>query len=74
MPREKLINMANKFIDKGFMEESLLADTKRYIEFKFNQSINFAKLTEVHFDIFREKRNEIHKLKAMTIVEFSYEE
>ncbi|MEI3611088.1 hypothetical protein [Pseudogracilibacillus sp. SO30301A] len=56
MPREKLINMAKKLIDKGFLEKSLLADTKRYIEFKFNQSIIFAKLTEVHFDIFRENK------------------
>ncbi|MFD2133876.1 polyprenyl synthetase family protein [Pseudogracilibacillus auburnensis] len=69
MPRERLIDTACKFIDKGFMEDSLRVDAKRYVEFKFNQSINFAKLTEIHFDIFRENKNSIHKMKAMTIVE-----
>ncbi|WP_156858015.1 polyprenyl synthetase family protein [Oceanobacillus sp. AG] len=69
MQREKLVNMAKKMINEGFMEKSIKTEINHYIEYKFNESLNFAKITEIHFDIFREDKNNIYKLKAMTIIE-----
>lgn len=69
LSRETLIKMAKNFIDQGFYEESLKDHANQYIAYKFNQSITFAKITEIHFDIFREKKHPLHKIKAMTIIE-----
>ncbi|MBS3678764.1 polyprenyl synthetase family protein [Ornithinibacillus massiliensis] len=66
---KQLIYMAKSFVDKGFMEDSIKNNTKDYIEYKFNQSIEFAKITAIHFDIFRDQKINIHKVKAMTIIE-----
>lgn len=65
----KLIDMARLFVDKGFMEESIKKDTNHYIEYKFNQSIEFAKITGIHFEVFRENKVTKYKMKAMTIIE-----
>lgn len=69
MLEAKLIDMARLFVDKGFMEESIKKDTNRYIEYKFNQSIEFAKITGIHFEVFSENKVTKYKMKAMTIIE-----
>lgn len=69
MSKELLIEMAKSMINDGFMEESLKADAHRYIEYKFNDLIYFAKITDMHFEIFRENKDEIQRIKAMTIIE-----
>lgn len=69
MQRERLINMAKKMIKKGFMEDGIKTEINHYIEYKFNKSLNFAKITKIHFEIFREDENNIYKLRAMTIIE-----
>ncbi|GIO23008.1 polyprenyl synthetase family protein [Oceanobacillus sp. J11TS1] len=69
MQKDQLVNIAKKMIKNGFIEESIKKEISHYIEYKFNESINFAKITEVHFDIFREDKNNSYKLKAMTIIE-----
>ncbi len=69
MQRDQLVNIAKKMIDNGFIEKSIKNEINHYIEYKFNESINFARITEIHFDIFREEKSNTYKLKAMTIIE-----
>src|SRR5699024_12064879 len=69
MTKETLINLAKGFIDKGFYENRLKKYANEYIEYKFNESIIFARITEIHFDVFRKQKNYSHKMKAMTIME-----
>ncbi|WP_121639844.1 polyprenyl synthetase family protein [Virgibacillus sp. Bac330] len=69
MLKDQLINMAKTFIENDFLEDSLRRDTIQYIEYKFNESVYFAKITQAHFWAFRENKDKIEEVKAMTIIE-----
>lgn len=69
MSKETLIKRAKDLINQGFYEESLKRYANQYVKYKFNESIAFAKITEIHFDIFRENKCSLHKINAMTLIE-----
>ena len=66
---QELIDQASELVDQFFLKKELKISTLRYIEHKFNQSINFSHLTAIHYDIFRTDYNEREKLMIQTIVE-----
>ncbi|MFD1066387.1 polyprenyl synthetase family protein [Oceanobacillus locisalsi] len=69
MIKSQLISMANAFVNEEFLEKNIKEYTSSYIDYKFNLSIEFAKITCIHFDIFRSNQDKTYKIKAMTIIE-----
>ncbi|MGG3805394.1 polyprenyl synthetase family protein [Metabacillus fastidiosus] len=67
--QQQLINQASELIDRFSFDKELKKCTLEYINYKFNQSINFSCLTAIHYDIFRAESNEEEKVNIQTIVE-----
>ena len=68
--QEELITLANQIIEKSFSDVYLQQLAQSYVNFKFQQSLNFALLTELHYSIFREQQNLEEKRELQVIVEF----
>ena len=68
--QEELIIIANQLIEKSFSDVYLQQLAQSYVNFKFQQSLNFALLTELHYSIFREQQNLEEKRELQVIVEF----
>lgn len=67
--QKKLTELANQLIEKSFSDVYLQQLAQSYVNFKFQQSLNFALLTGVHYSIFREQQNSEEKRELQVIVE-----
>lgn len=61
--------MGKSLVEIGFMEEGIKKKIYHYIEYKFNEALHFARIAEIHYDIFREDKCNSNKLKTMVIIE-----
>lgn len=59
--QKKLTELANQLIEKSFSDVYLQQLAQSYVNFKFQQSLNFALLTGIHYSIFREQQNSEEK-------------
>ncbi|WP_338754921.1 polyprenyl synthetase family protein [Bacillus sp. FJAT-52991] len=67
--RQCMIDQASSLIDRYFSEEDLKFYALNYVDYKFNQSINFAQFTKIHYDIFCNSFNKEEEISLLTIVE-----
>ncbi|WP_066196148.1 polyprenyl synthetase family protein [Gracilibacillus timonensis] len=69
MDKEPLQEMAKVIIDRGFSEDSMKVLANRYVTYKFAESLEFARIAGIHYDIFRTNQDQQEKVKVLTIVE-----
>lgn len=67
--KDLLIQKAIHVIEEEIIEEYLRELMRKYIQYKFNESIGFSLLTDIHYNIFRIEKDEQSKVNLMTMIE-----
>lgn len=69
MTNHTLFETANKLIADETLEDSLKDYIRQYIQYKFRDPAVFSTLTEVHYHLFRKRKDNTQKEKLMTMIE-----
>jgi len=67
--QKEIIDCASKWIIESFSNQQLQDTAIEYIQYKFNQPLCFSKLTEIHYNVFRNVHNKKELTETQTIVE-----
>ncbi|MBX8945188.1 MULTISPECIES: polyprenyl synthetase family protein [Lysinibacillus] len=67
--QQEIMDCAYNWIIESFFNQQLQDTAIKYIQFKFKQPLSFSKLTEIHYNIFRNVHNKSELTEIQTIVE-----
>ncbi|KOS63232.1 polyprenyl synthetase family protein [Lysinibacillus agricola] len=67
--QKEIMDCASNWIIESFFNQQLQDTAIEYIQYKFNQPLSFSKLTEIHYNVFRNVHNKKELIEIQTIVE-----
>lgn len=67
--QKEIMDCASNWIIESFFNHQLQDTALGYIQYKFKQPLSFSKLTEIHYNIFRNVHNKKELIEIQTIVE-----